>query len=106
VRSEILDDPSAINEVVEERLASYSCAHTLATGKRRGVRATWALPERPMILLTTATEPPPDDQHTSTDYIDPINSPMPCMMFKFRLQCITKSMPTGSSDALRSCSGR
>ncbi len=44
VRSEILDDPSAINEVVEERLASYSCAHALATGKRRGVRATWALP--------------------------------------------------------------
>jgi hypothetical protein len=33
VRSEILDDLSAINKVVEDRLASYSCAHALATNE-------------------------------------------------------------------------
>jgi hypothetical protein len=77
VRGEILDDLSAINKVVEERLASYTCAHALATAKTTTVRATWALQERPMALLTTATETPLDDQHSSTAYLDRINSPCP-----------------------------
>ena len=78
-----MDDLSAINKVVEERLASYHYAQALASAKRRGVHATWALQDRPTTLLFQWTETPPADQHSAIGYLDPINSPMPYMVFKF-----------------------